>query len=200
MARYLGPTCRLCRSAGEKLFLKGDRCFTSKCAIERNNRKPGPARNSRTKESEYAVQLRETQKIKRTYGVLEAQFYNYYVKANAKKGITGEILLQMLERRLDSVVYRLGLAKSRSQARQFVKHGHILVNNRRVDIPSFQVSKDDMITYSNDLDLAKNNSKDAKLPEWIAIDDNKYIISALPNREHIESNLNEQMVVEFYSR
>ena len=160
MARYLGPSCRLCRAAGTKMFLKGDRCTTPKCAIDRRNRKPGPIRNSRNKDSEYAIQLREKQKIKRIYGLLEAQFYNYYVKANAKKGITGEILLQMLERRLDNVVYRLGLAKSRSQARQFVRHGHILVNDTKVDIPSFLVKEQYVIICSPELSLAKQNSKE----------------------------------------
>ena len=151
MARYLGPSCRLCRAAGAKLFLKGDRCNSSKCSIDRRNTKPGTSNNSRKKESEYALQLKEKQKIKRMYGLLEKQFYNYYKKASSKQGITGDNLLQLLERRLDSVVYRLGLAKSRSQARQFVRHGHIKVNGSRVDIPSFLVSKDDVITFDEDL-------------------------------------------------
>ena len=140
MARYTGADCRLCRREGAKLFLKGDRCYTEKCAIERRNYAPGEAGKKRIKESEYRNQLREKQKTKRIYGVLEKQFRHYYDMANRQKGVTGENLLRILESRLDNVVYRLGFAKSRAEARQQVRHGHITVNGRRVDIPSFRAA------------------------------------------------------------
>src|SRR5690554_1706507 len=135
MARYIGPTCRLCRREGEKLYLKGDRCYTGKCAVDRRTYAPGQHGQGRRKLSEYGLQLREKQKLRRVYGVLERQMENYYVEASRKKGITGEILLQMLECRLDNVIYRLGIGSSRVQARQLVMHGHISVNGRKIDIP-----------------------------------------------------------------
>src|SRR5437868_13088091 len=146
MARYIGPVCRLCRREGMKLFLKGERCYTDKCAIEKRNVPPGQhGRARRAKMVGYGVQLREKQKVKRTYGVLESQFRRYFEAADRQKGVTGELLLQMLERRLDNVVYRLGFATSRAQARQLVRHGHFNVNGRKVDIPSFAVRLADAI-------------------------------------------------------
>lgn len=201
MARYIGPSCKLCRAAGTKLFLKGDRCTTSKCAIERRNKKPGPNRPLRPRTSEYGIQLIEKQKVKRTYGLLEAQFYNYYKKASAKKGITGNNLMQLLERRLDNVVYRSGMAKSRAQARQIVRHGHVMVDSKRVDIPSFQVSRGSVISFDGDsIKLVKENIKDRTLPEWLDGLDNGVSVTELPVKETIGSTLNEQMVVDFYSR
>jgi small subunit ribosomal protein S4 len=198
MARYLGPSCRLCRAAGDKLFLKGDRCYTSKCAIERRKVKPGG--HAPSKLSEYGVQLKEKQKIKRIYGLLEAQFYIYFKKANAKAGITGENLMQFLERRLDNVVYRLGLGKSRAQSRQIVGHGHINVNGSKVDIASYLVNKDDVITFNEDLKMVSENRKDVKLPVWLKLDNNSFIVDALPARDAVDADVREQMVVEFYSR
>src|SRR6188768_4418336 len=147
MARYIGAVCRLCRREGMKLFLKGERCYTEKCAIEKRNVPPGQhGRARRAKVVGYGIQLREKQKVKRTYGVLENQFRRYFEAADRQKGITGALLLQMLERRLDNVIYRLGLATSRPQARQLVRHGHFLVNGKKVDIPSFSVKAGDLIT------------------------------------------------------
>lgn len=195
MARYVGPSCKLCRSANTKLFLKGDRCYTNKCALERRT----PKVNMRRKQSEYGLQLKEKQKLKRTYGLLESQFFNYYKKALKKSGITGDNLLEMLERRLDNVVYRLGLAKSRSQARQFVSHGHILINSKRVDIPSYQVSEGEVISV-HDLKLAVDNAKDIKLPSWLSKTTDGFSVDSTPESESVGSNFNAQMVVEFYSR
>ena len=151
MARDLGPKCRICRREGMKLFLKGERCLTEKCAIERRSYPPGEHGRGRIKQSEYLLQLREKQKARRYYGLLEKQFRNYYEKASRRSGVTGEELLRMLETRLDNVVYRLGFAASRAQARQLVRHGHFQVNGRRVNIPSFQVRPDDIITVPPEL-------------------------------------------------
>ena len=148
MARYIGPVCRLCRREGEKLFLKGDRCFSSKCAIERREGQPGQHAKIRTKFSEYKVQLREKQKVKRMYGLLEKQFRGVFFKANAKKGVTGEHLLTMLESRLDNFAYRAGFASSRKEARQLVRHGHMQVNGQKVNIPSFQVASGDTLSIT----------------------------------------------------
>src|SRR6187399_3683336 len=146
MARYIGPVCRLCRREGMKLFLKGERCYTDKCAIEKRNVPPGQhGRGRKAKLVGYGVQLREKQKVKRTYGVLENQFRRYFEAADRQKGITGALLLQMLERRMDNVIYRLGFATSRAQARQLVRHGHFTVNGRKVDIPSYQVRQGDVV-------------------------------------------------------
>lgn len=200
MARYIGPSCRLCRAAEEKLFLKGDRCYTSKCALEKRKSRPGAHGAKKIKRSEFATQLIEKQKVKRIYGILERQFYIYYKKASAKTGITGEILLQMLERRLDSVVYRLGFAKSRVQARQFVRHGHILINGKKVDIPSYSVSENEKISLSKDLNLAKENVKNSKAPSWLEKDGDAFRVANLPSREDSGSDINEKLIVEFYSR
>ena len=200
MARYTGPSCKLCRAGGVKLFLKGDRCYTGKCAIERRNTKPGANRNPRAKESEYALQLKEKQKLKRTYGMLERQFYKYYEEASRKNGITGELLIQILERRLDNIVFRLGLAKSRSQARQIVRHGFIKVNDRKVDIPSFLVKANDVVAMAKDLGIAKENIKEAKVPEWLEAMPEGGKVAMLPPRDALDYDIKEQLVVDFYSR
>ena len=158
MARDLGPKCRVCRREGMKLFLKGERCLTEKCAIERRSYPPGEHGRGRIKQSEYLLQLREKQKARRYYGLLEKQFRNYYEKASKRSGVTGEELLRMLETRLDNVVYRLGFAASRAQARQLVRHGHFHVNGRRVNIPSFQVRPDDIVTVAPSSSAAQDDS------------------------------------------
>ncbi len=175
MARYTGADCRLCRREGAKLFLKGDRCYTDKCAIERRNYAPGEAGKKRVKESEYRIQLREKQKTKRIYGVLEKQFRGYYDMANRSKGVTGENLLRILESRLDNVVYRLGFAKSRAEARQQVRHGHITVNGRRVDIPSFRVRPGDLVAVApkaKDMLVIKSaliSNERVQVPAWLEV-------------------------------
>ncbi len=203
MARYLGASCRRCRTSGEKLYLKGDKCYTNKCAVTRRKSKPGAAgKSSRQKISEYAVQLREKQKLKYMYGLLEAQFYNYFKEATSKQGVTGDVLLQLLERRLDNVIYRTGIAKSRNQARQFVRHGHVLIGGRRVDIPSYRIRSGEELSFSKDIELAKENVKSSAVPQWLELDKEglKIKVLDLPNKEAIDYDINVQLVVEFYSR
>ena len=193
MARYTGADCRLCRREGAKLFLKGDRCYTEKCAIERRNYAPGEAGKKRIKESEYRNQLREKQKTKRIYGVLEKQFRHYYDMANRQKGVTGENLLRILESRLDNVVYRLGFAKSRAEARQQVRHGHITVNGRRVDIPSFRVKPGDLVAVAPkaaDLLVIKSaliSNERVQVPAWLEVDIEKLQVVYLLFRSAIKS-------------
>src|SRR6188472_1882397 len=194
VARYIGPVCRLCRREGMKLFLKGERCYTEKCAIEKRNVPPGQhGRSRKAKMVGYGVQLREKQKVKRTYGVLESQFRRYFESADRQKGVTGELLLQMLERRLDNVVYRLGFATSRPQARQLVRHGHFTVNGRKVDIPSFSVKPGDVVTLRQS---SRNNPailhaleevKGRGVPEWLSFDQGAMAarIGSIPTREQI---------------
>ena len=199
MARYTGATCRLCRREGSKLFLKGDRCYTEKCAF---------ARRKRVKESEYRMQLREKQKTKRIYGLLEKQFHHYYERANRQQGITGENLLRILESRLDNVVYRLGFAKSRSEARQQVRHGHIYVNGRRVDIPSFRVRPGDLVSVApkaRDMLVIKSaliSNERVSVPAWLEVDIEKLqgSVLSLPERDQIDSDIREQLIVELYSK
>ncbi len=209
MARYIGPVCRLCRREGMKLFLKGERCYSEKCAIEKRNVPPGQhGRARRAKMVGYGVQLREKQKVKRTYGVLENQFRRYFEAADRQKGITGELLLQMLERRLDNVVYRLGFATSRAQARQLVRHGHFSVNGKKVDIPSFAVRQGDMVavrgtSVQNTMILhAMEEVKGRGIPEWLMLDSGTQAgrISQLPTREQINLPVQEQLIVELYSK
>ncbi len=211
MARYRDAVCRLCRREGGKLFLKGDRCFKPSCAIEkRGTNPPGQhGANMRRRAPEgYGQQLREKQKVKRIYFVLEKQFRNYFKKASSQKGITGENLLFLLERRLDNAVYRAGFATSRPQARQFVNHGHVLVNGRKVDIPSFQVKVGDVISIdlgSRDnvhIESAWQTAVGRGRPTWITTngDNLSATISALPKREDIDANINEQLIVELYSK
>jgi len=208
MARYTGADCRLCRREGNKLFLKGDRCYSDKCAFERRDYAPGDAGKKRAKESEYRIQLREKQKTKRIYGLLEKQFRGYYDLANRQQGVTGENLLRILESRLDNVVYRLGFAKSRAEARQQVRHGHITVNGRRVDIPSFRVKAGDLVAVASkakDLLVIKSslitNAK-TEVPQWLEVDIEKLqgSVLALPNREQIDLDIREQLIVELYSK
>jgi len=209
MARYIGPVCRLCRREGMKLFLKGERCYTDKCAIEKRNVPPGQhGRSRKAKMVGYGVQLREKQKVKRTYGVLENQFRRYFEAADRQKGVTGELLLQMLERRLDNVVYRLGCATSRAQARQLVRHGHFTVNGKKVDIPSFSVRSGDTVAVRTGsaenptIQHAMEEVKGRGIPEWLLFDSATLAgrVSQLPTREQINLPVQEQLIVELYSK
>ena len=209
MARYIGPVCRLCRREGMKLFLKGERCYTDKCAIEKRNVPPGQhGRARRAKMVGYGIQLREKQKVKRTYGVLENQFRRYFEAADRQKGITGELLLQMLERRLDNVVYRLGFATSRPQARQLVRHGHFTVNGKKVDIPSYAVRQGDMVAVRQSsvenptIQHAMEEVKGRGIPEWLSMEAAALAgrMSQLPTREQINLPVQEQLIVELYSK
>jgi small subunit ribosomal protein S4 len=208
MARYTDSVCKLCRREKQKLFLKGQKCYTDKCPVEQRNYPPGQHGVSRrAKVSEYGVQLREKQKIKRSYGLLETQFRNYFEKANKLKGITGDNLVKFLESRLDNVVYRLGFASSRKQARQLIRHRHITVNEKLVDIPSFILDAGDIIKIkdkSKKLDLIHNSLKRVKdnTYSWLSID--KASLSGtflqVPERADVPLNANEQLVVELYSK
>lgn len=206
--RYTGPVCRLCRREGEKLYLKGDKCYTDKCPVQRRGYAPGQHGQSRKKLSEYGLQLRMKQRLRRVYGVSERQMENYYRSAARKRGITGEILLQTLEMRLDNIVFRLGIGASRPQARQLVMHGHIIVNGHKVDIPSYEVKAGDVIAVresSRNLDLVKINVEAASeraLPEWLEFDIEKIEgrVLAVPTREQIDVPVEEHLVVEYYSR
>ena len=208
MGRDLGPDCRLCRREGEKLFLKGTRCYSHKCAVSRREYAPGQHGVKKGKLSNFGVQLREKQKIKRIYGVLETQFRNYFLKATATKGVTGHILMQFLERRLDSILFNAGFAKSRTDGRQIVSHNHVWVNNRRVNIASYLVKPNDIIEIKTDaksLSNIKSNTeltKERKVPGWIEVDaaNMKIKIVRLPTREDVTFAVNEQLVVELYSR
>jgi small subunit ribosomal protein S4 len=209
MARYIGPVCRLCRREGMKLFLKGERCYTEKCAIEKRNLPPGQhGKLRKAKLVGYGLQLREKQKVKRIYGVLENQFRRYFEVADRTRGITGETLLQLLERRLDNVIYRLGLATSRAQARQLVRHGHFLINGRKVDVPSYQLKAGDTIgvrsTSAQDATIlhAMEEVKGRGIPEWLSFDSGAMTgrINSLPTREQINLPVQEQLIVELYSK
>jgi small subunit ribosomal protein S4 len=196
MARYNGPVCRLCRREGMKLFLKGERCHTEKCAIEKRNFAPGQhGKDRKPKIVGYGLQLREKQKARRYYGLMEGQFRNLFERAFRTKGVTGDNMLNSLERRLDNVVYRMGFGTSRSQARQLVRHGHLQVNGRKVNIPSFEVNVNDVVEIR---EKSKNNS-----PNWLEVDrDNlKSRVIAQPKREElVQIQLNEQLIVELYSK
>ncbi|HCW03914.1 MAG TPA: 30S ribosomal protein S4 [Clostridium sp.] len=206
MARYTGAVCRLCRREGMKLFLKGDRCYTAKCAIDRRNYAPGQHGASRKKLSNYGLQLREKQKARRIYGILESQFRNYYDKADKLRGITGENLLRFLEMRLDNVVFRLGYGDSRKEARQLVTHGHFLVNGKKVDIPSYQVSVNDVITVkekSRQKEMFKGFAENPKtLPNWLSGSAENFEgkVIAEPSRADIDVPINETLIVELYSK
>ena len=209
MARYNGPVCRLCRREGMKLFLKGERCYMEKCAIEKRNVPPGQQGKTRkAKLMGYGLQLREKQKVKRTYGVLENQFRRYFESADRQRGITGETLLQLLERRFDNVIYRLGLATSRPQARQLVRHGHFFVNERRVTIPSYSLRVGDTVTVQNksnknvSIQHAIEEVKGRGIPDWLTFDGEKLSgkVSSLPTREQINLPVQEQLIVELYSK
>lgn len=209
MARYLGSVCRLCRREGMKLFLKGDRCFTDKCAIEKRSYPPGAhGSNFRQKQSEFGLQLREKQKVKRIYGMLEKQFRRFFAQASKKKGMTGENLLMLLEKRLDNVVYRMGFASSRNEARQIVRHGHIELNGKRADIPSMLVRVKDLVAVrekSRTISHIKNAMEAARrkgTTGWVEVDLEKFIgrIVAEPIREEMTLPIQEQLIVELYSR
>ncbi|HDD45323.1 MAG TPA: 30S ribosomal protein S4 [Candidatus Desulfofervidus auxilii] len=208
MARYTGPVCRLCRREGVKLFLKGERCYTDKCALERRPYPPGQHGQMRIKKTDYGILLREKQKLKRIYGILEKQFHRYFEEAVRLKGITGENLLMLLERRLDNVVYRMGFANSRRQARQLVRHGHVLVNDEKVDIPSYLVEVGDIIKIrekSKDIPFIKEALEAVArrgVPSWLEVDKERLEgrVKALPTRDEIAIPVQEQLIVEFYSK
>ncbi|MBT8164733.1 MAG: 30S ribosomal protein S4 [Acidimicrobiia bacterium] len=208
MARYTGPVCKLCRRERTKLFLKGARCESSKCAIETRPYPPGDHGRGRIKETQYLIQLREKQKARRIYGVLEKQFRNYYKEAAAGGGITGENLLRILESRLDNVMYRSNFATSRAQARQLVSHGHVLVNGRRVDKPSIRVRPGtDLELRERSKDLvavqhAIDTEGDRGIPEWLEVDadERKVTVRDLPTRAQVDTQIQEQLIVELYSK
>lgn len=208
LARYVGAKCRLCRRENTKLFLKGERCYTESCSFERRQYGPGQHGQSRAKFSAYGEQLREKQKVKRIYGVLEQQFRNYFHKAAQKKGVTGENLILMLESRIDNMVYRLGFASSRTEGRQLVKHGHFLVNRRKVTVPSYLVKPGDVVTLcekSRGIARIKESMETAKqrgIPKWIELDVENFqgTIVALPKRDEITMPMREQLIVELYSK
>ena len=207
MARYTGPVCRLCRREKMKLFLKGAKCDTMKCPIERRPYPPGEHGRGRMRESEYLLQLREKQKARRIYGVLEKQFRNLYKEANRRGGITGENLLRMLEMRLDNVVFRAGWGSSRAQGRQLVRHGHVNVNGRRVTIPSYQVRKGDIVEMRDKarrMIVLRHNldTLDRLTPPWLESGDDSFRVTVLdePRREHIDVPVRESLIVELYSK
>lgn len=208
MARYRDSVCRFCRREGTKLFLKGDRCFSDKCAVERRNYPPGQHAQSRPKPTDYGTQLREKQKVRRIYGVLEKQFRKYARLAEKKKGVTGENLLLLLETRLDNIVYRIGFASSRVQARQLVNHGHVLVNGRKVTVASFQVKPGAMVEIKGESRSIGNIEESLKttirrgVPTWLDVeaDNFKGTMKEVPTREELPPNIREQLIVEYYSR
>ncbi len=210
MARYTGPSCRLCRREGCKLHLKGERCNSDKCSLNRRAQAPGQhgAANNRRRVKEYSLQLREKQKAKRYYGILEKQFKNYFEKADRKEGQTGENLLTMIERRLDNVVYRMGMAESRKEARQLVLHGHFTVNGKKVNIPSYEVSKGDVVALKeNSRKLGKfkmliEDINARTIPAWMDVDKENIVatIKELPKREDIDFPFEEHLIVELYSK
>lgn len=209
MARYTGPVCRLCRREDMKLFLKGDRCYTDKCGFERRAYAPGQhGQNRRRKASDYGEQLREKQKVKRIYGIAERQFRGYYYKASRMRGITGENLLVLLERRLDNTIYRLGFASDHAEARQLIRHGHVSINNRRINIPSYLIKVGETISIK---EKSRKISRIAEsiaavdrrgVPQWIELDKEKFEgrIKAFPTREDFTMPIREQLIVELYSK
>jgi small subunit ribosomal protein S4 len=206
MARDTGPQCKQCRREGMKLFLKGERCLTDKCGVERRNYPPGDHGRGRSRQSEYRLQLREKQKARRYYGVLEKQFRNYYAKASRQSGVTGENLLRLLESRFDNVLVRLGFAGSRRQARQLIGHGHFVVNGRRVDVPSFQVKPGDVISVKENSSAAEvirgATEVTATVPAWLQADYDSLVANVLrlPERDEISAPVQEQLIVELYSK
>jgi small subunit ribosomal protein S4 len=208
VARYTGAACRQCRREGLKLFLKGERCYTDKCAIERRNYPPGEHGQARPKFSEYSIQLREKQKLRRIYGVLEGQFRRYFQMADRAKDVTGEALLQFLERRLDNIVYRLGFASSRSEARQLVRHGHFRVNDHKVNIPSFLVKQGDVVSVREKsrqvtrIQEAMELAQRRGVPDWLEVTPEAFSgkVKAFPTRTDLTLPVNEKLVVELYSK
>jgi small subunit ribosomal protein S4 len=207
MARYIGPSCRQCRREGQKLFLKGERCYSMKCSVDKRSYVPGQhGQNRRIKTTEYGLQLREKQKAKRFYGLLEAQFHNYFIKASKKKGLTGENLLVFLETRLDNVVFRMGFASSRKEARQLVTHNHFTVNGRKQNIPSFQLKAGDVVKV-REKSTASPKFKEIRdmsisTPSWISVDTDKLEgkVLAIPARDEIDTPVAEHLIVELYSK
>ena len=208
MARYTGPSCRLCRREGMELFLKGERCYTDKCGIKRRSYPPGQHGQGRIKVSDYGVQLREKQKVRRIYGILENQFRGYFEMADRQKGVTGENLLFILERRLDNVAYRFGFAASRDEARQLVRHGHFTLNGRKVNIPSIQVKAGDVLQLREKSRKIASISESLEgvvrrgMPQWLDLEKDAFkgVIKALPVREDITTPIQEQLIVELYSK
>ena len=208
MARYTGPVCRLCRREGEKLFLKGERCYTDKCAVSRRAAAPGQHGKGRKKLSEYGLQLRAKQKARRYYGVLESQFEKYFDMATRKQGMAGENLLKILESRFDNIVYRSGMADSRKEARQLVRHNHFTVNGKKADIPSMLLKPGDVIAVtekSKTLDKIKNiieNNSSRVRPKWLDVDITNFVskVMEMPSREDIDINIEEHLIVELYSK
>lgn len=208
MAKYTDAKCRLCRREGGKLFLKGEKCFSDKCPVEKRPYAPGQHGQRRGRSSDYGVQLREKQKVRRIYGVLEGQFHRYYEAADRSKGVTGEVLLQLLERRLDNIIYRMGFGASRAEARQVVRHNHILVNGRKVNIPSYSVKAGDVIEVAqkakDDLRVraAVEATESRGFPEWMEVDSKalKGTVKALPARSDLPSEINEHLIIELYSK
>ncbi len=208
MARYTGPVCRLCRREGTKLFLKGDKCTTDKCPLSRRASAPGQhgAANARKRVKEYGLQLREKQKAKRYYGILEKQFKNYFVKADKKEGQTGENLLAMIERRLDNVVYRAGMASSRAEARQLVLHGHFNVNGKKVNIPSYLVKAGNVVSIteksleSEKIKMLVETISDRSVPAWLDVKNGVATVVALPTRADVDFPIEEHLIVELYSK
>ncbi len=208
MARYTGPLCRVCRREGDKLFLKGDRCFTEKCSVERRKYPPGQHGQRRTKISDYGIQLREKQKTRKSYGLFEKQFRIYFREAERRKGTTGELLLQLLERRLDNAAFRMGFAINRREARQFITHGHFTVNGRAVSIPSYLVKAGDVIEVREKSrkipSLADNMSRleNRGIPAWVEVDSANFKgkVLHIPSREEMQLPIQEQLIVELYSK
>ena len=208
MARYTGSVCRICRRENQKLFLKGERCMSERCSFERRGYPPGVHGHGRIKFSEYALQLREKQKLKRTYGLLEKQFHSYFVDAERMRGVTGTNLLSLLERRFDNVVYRTGFAQSRSQARIMVRHGLMRINGKKVDIPSYLMKKGDAVTVSEkaqkqvQFQAAIENAKSREQPGWIDVDFEKFTgtVKDLPSRDDVTMPVEERLIVELYSK
>jgi small subunit ribosomal protein S4 len=208
MARYTGPDCKRCRREKTKLFLKGAKCDSPKCPIEIRPYPPGEHGRNRPKENDYLLQVREKQKAKRIYGLLEKQFHNYYEEATRTRGRTGEALLQLLESRLDNVIYRAGFAKSRDMARQLVRHGHIMVNGHRVDIPSYRVSENDVIEVAakslelTPMVIARAEAGERAVPAWLEVmsDQMRILVHQLPARAQIDTQVQEQLIVEYYSK
>lgn len=208
MAKYTDAKCRLCRRQGEKLFLKGEKCFTSKCAIEKRGFPPGQHGKRRTRLTDYAIQLREKQKVRRIYGVLERQFRRYYEQADRRKGSTGEILLQLLESRLDNVLYRMGVGASRAEARQLVRHNAVTVNGRKVNIPSYQVKPNDVIAVTDKarkqlrVQASMQFSQQQGGYDWIDVDPDKMeaVFKGPPQRSDLPAEINEHLIVELYSK
>lgn len=208
MARYIGALCRICRREGEKLFLKGDRCYTEKCAVERRKYPPGQHGQGYRKLSDYGVQLREKQKVRKMYGIQERQFRTYFYEAERKKGITGEVLLQLIESRLDTIVFRMGFAPNRRRARQIIGHGHIFVNGKKVNLPSYSIREGDLVEIkesSRDMpEIVDSLSKSEHrgIPGWVEVDAANFRgkVIHIPSRDEIQLPVQEQLIVELYSK